>query len=57
MTNTEFNYEGSWALKVTPLNLKEEERIRQTLALIPPGVETILDAGCGDGRVLAQLAG
>ena len=57
MTNTQFNYEGSWALKVAPLDLKEEERIRQTLALIPPGVETILDAGCGDGRVLAQLAG
>lgn len=59
MTTAEpqFNYDGSWALKAAaPLEAKEAQRIRQTLDLIPAGVRSVLDAGCGDGRVTMALA-
>ena len=52
----EFDYERSWALKEVRLDAKELQRIQQTIAMIPGGVRSVLDAGCGDGRVLACLA-
>jgi SAM-dependent methyltransferase len=33
----------------------DEERIRTTISLIPKGVSSILDAGCGDGRLTNRL--
>ncbi len=55
-TKPEFNYEQSWALKVASVDAKESQRIRQTLELIPDEVRSVLDAGCGDGRVTMALA-
>lgn len=52
----EFDYEKSWALKNAPVDHKEAQRVRQTLDLIPGDVRTVLDAGCGDGRVSMALS-
>lgn len=55
MTAAQFDYEESWALKAAPIDAKESERIRQTMELIPGDVRSVLDAGCGDGRVSMAL--
>jgi SAM-dependent methyltransferase len=39
-----------------PLKEKELQRIKATLSLIPDDVKTILDIGCGDGRITNRLA-
>jgi len=41
----------------TKLNEKEQARIESVLKLIPPKVTSILDVGCGDGRITNRLAG
>jgi SAM-dependent methyltransferase len=56
MPEIEFDYEQSWRLKEGAIDAKESQRIRQTMAMIPGGVRTVLDAGCGDGRILSCLA-
>ena len=38
------------------LSTREEERIQQTLRLIPEGCNSILEVGCGDGRIINRLA-
>jgi SAM-dependent methyltransferase len=57
MTEGNFNYEQSWAQKEASVDHKEAERIRQTLEMIPTNIQTVLDAGCGDGRVSSSLSG
>jgi SAM-dependent methyltransferase len=52
----QFNYEESWALKTAPIDAKESERIRQTIEILPDNIRSVLDAGCGDGRVSTALA-
>lgn len=57
MTEAYLDYEQSWARKETMVDRKEAERIRQTLEMVPTDVRTVLDAGCGDGRVSSALFG
>jgi len=38
-----------------PMSASESQRIADTLALIPPGMRTALDVGCGPGRLLHRL--
>jgi hypothetical protein len=38
-----------------PLSKSEQARIDATLALIPPGINTALDVGCGPGTLLVRL--
>jgi SAM-dependent methyltransferase len=40
--------------KLTP---KEESRIKNTIAFIPEDVESLLEVGCGDGRIVNRLKG
>lgn len=49
-------YEHHWSTICPTLTGREEERIEQTLNLIPKDVESILDVGCGDGRITNRLA-
>ena len=39
-----------------PLNKREEQRISDTLELIPTQAKSILDVGCGDGRVANRIS-
>jgi len=34
----------------------EDQRIAATLSMVPPGIASVLDIGCGDGRLLHQAA-
>ena len=46
----------SWSLvEKEKLSLQEEERINETISLIPKDCSSILDAGCGDGRIINRL--
>jgi len=47
-------YNHHWRLVESP-SPQEEERIRQTISLIPNDVHSILDVGCGDGRITNRL--
>ena len=38
-----------------PISLSEEERIKETIKLIPEDCSSILDVGCGDGRLINRL--
>lgn len=38
-----------------PLDIGEKDRIEATVRLIPPSVWSILDVGCGDGRITNRL--
>lgn len=35
---------------------EDQERVRQTVYMVPPGISTILDVGCGDGRIMRHLS-
>lgn len=48
-------YDKAWPRIALSISPREEERIRQTLSLIPQGISSILDAGCGDGRIINRL--
>lgn len=37
------------------LSTHEQERIQQTLRLIPEGCDSVLEVGCGDGRIINRL--
>lgn len=39
------------------LSLDEENRIKTTIDLIPDDVQSVLDVGCGDGRIINRLQG
>src|SRR5262245_12412775 len=43
------------AQRVHDLSSLELERIRATMAVIPSDVSSVLDVGCGDGRILERL--
>jgi 2-polyprenyl-3-methyl-5-hydroxy-6-metoxy-1,4-benzoquinol methylase len=49
---TYYNTRSSWGERPDDANLR---RIERTLGLIPTGVRSILDVGCGDGRVSNRL--
>jgi len=57
MTSLEFTddyYNHHWS-KIEPLSPQEEDRIRKTISLIPEDCHSILDIGCGDGRITNRL--
>ncbi len=51
---TDEYYDQHWN-SIEKLSLKEEERIKLTISLIPNDVFSILDVGCGDGRITNRL--
>ncbi|MCB9549802.1 MAG: class I SAM-dependent methyltransferase [Myxococcales bacterium] len=58
MTDTAALFEQTAAHDIPaehPLSRSEGVRIDATLALLPPGVETALDVGCGPGTLLHRL--
>ncbi|GAF86671.1 unnamed protein product, partial [marine sediment metagenome] len=59
MTNLHTDYYDSpelWGCSGEELHPSVAERIRATVALIPPDVRTVLDVGCGDGAITNELA-
>ena len=48
-------YEQAWSYIALSISPQEEERIRETLSLIPEDCSSILDVGCGDGRITNRL--
>jgi len=52
---TDEYYERAWAQIVHSISPQEEERIKQTLSLIPEDCSSVLDVGCGDGRITNRL--
>jgi SAM-dependent methyltransferase len=48
-----YEQENAWGKE---LRDSEEKRIQATIPLIPQDVDSILDLGCGDGRITNQLA-
>lgn len=49
-----FTREQHWQ---QPLNANERHRIAETVAMAPRHVRSVLDVGCGDGRITNQLVG
>ncbi len=49
-------YQESCGKAAAPLKEKELARIQVTLSLIPENIDSILDIGCGDGRITNLLA-
>lgn len=59
MNDAGFTYEyweRWWSQTDLSVSPQEEERIRETLSLFPEGCSSILDVGCGDGRITNKLA-
>ncbi|MCK4403264.1 MAG: class I SAM-dependent methyltransferase [Dehalococcoidia bacterium] len=54
-TFTDEYYEQAWSQIASSISSQEEERIEQTLSLIPGDSSSILDVGCGDGRITNRL--
>jgi uncharacterized protein with PIN domain len=48
-------YERAWSQVTGSASPEEEERVKETLSLIPPDCSSIPDAGCGDGRITNRL--
>ncbi len=58
MTNSNFAdeyYDAAWSEIALSISPAEEKRINETLALIPQDCSSILDVGCGDGRITNRL--
>lgn len=58
MTNSDREvayYDAVWAS--AEVSASEESRIRQILRMVPADVKTVLDVGCGDGRVTNRFPG
>jgi SAM-dependent methyltransferase len=49
-----YDQEALWSPE--RLSAMERERVEETLTAVPPGVASVLDVGCGDGRVTNRLA-
>jgi SAM-dependent methyltransferase len=49
-------YDHAWAKMASTLSPDDEERIENILRLVPPDCASVLDIGCGDGRVTNRLA-
>lgn len=49
------HYDQTWSKNTSPISPRIEQRINQTLALIPRKSRSILDIGCGDGRITNRL--
>lgn len=47
-------YEQHWKSTGEASHARERERIELTVSAIPPGIQRVLDVGCGDGR-LSQI--
>jgi SAM-dependent methyltransferase len=54
-TNYQDRLEHLGAQRHPDLSDMELSRIEKTVAMIPPDVRTVLDLGCGDGRILRRL--
>lgn len=48
-------YDRMWAKTASILSPDDKERIDNTLRLVPPDCASVLDVGCGDGRVTNLL--
>lgn len=48
-------YNHTWSQIDLHISLQEEARIKETIALIPKNCSSILDVGCGDGRITNRL--
>jgi SAM-dependent methyltransferase len=48
-------YDYAWSKIASTISPDDEERIENTLSLIPTDCSSILDIGCGDGRVTNRL--
>jgi SAM-dependent methyltransferase len=58
LTNRNFtdeHYERAWSQIALSISPQDEERIKQTLSLIPKDCSSIIDVGCGDGRITNRL--
>ncbi len=49
-------YDQAWAQVAPTISAQEEQRINETVRSIPEGVSSILDVGCGDGRITNRLS-
>jgi ubiquinone/menaquinone biosynthesis C-methylase UbiE len=52
---TDEYYEQAWVKMASILSPDDEERIEATLSLIPSDCGSIVDVGCGDGRITNRL--
>lgn len=58
MNNSNFAdeyYDAAWSEIALGISPEEEKRINETLALIPQDCSSVLDVGCGDGRITNRL--
>lgn len=50
-------YDYAWSKIANTTTPQETERIKDTISLIPGNVCSIIDIGCGDGRIINELYG